>query len=146
MPCPTREHGSYGPAQGRYSKKTRESYEEVKNLGEGAQSKVCVVRRRSNKKFLIWKEQNVYSIFDDMPCEMHILKEVLTDHPRTIEFDSGSYLKANNALVLPRYTLTIYQGGGLINYVPRAGDKGVSKAFIKNCFIQLAEAFAFLLL
>lgn len=101
MPCPTREHGSYGPSQGRCSKKTREPYEEVKSLGEGAQGKVCVVRRRSNKKLLIRKEQNAYSIFDDMPCETHILKEVLNDHPRTIEFDSGSYLKANNALVLP---------------------------------------------
>ena len=41
MPCPTREHGSDGPAQGRYSKKTREPYEEVESLGEGAQGKVC---------------------------------------------------------------------------------------------------------
>ena len=101
MPRPTLEHGSYGPAQGRRSNETREFYEEVKGLGEGGQGKVCLARRRSDKKLVIRKEQNVHSIFDDMACKMQILNEVLTHQPRTLEFDRGSYLKANNALVLP---------------------------------------------
>ena len=130
-----------GAASRHHSKKTEESYEEIKKLGAGGQGKVVVVKRKSDRKVLVRKEQNVYKMLGDMPCEMHILQKVLKHHPRIIEFDSGTYLKANNALVL---YFEFCKGGDLYDYMPRRGEKGASEGFIWDCFIQLAEALAFL--
>ena len=130
-----------GPQSRPHSKETEDSYEEVKSLGSGGQGKVVVVKRKRDRKVLVRKEQNVYKMFGDMPCETHILAKVLKNHPRIIEFDSASYLKANNALVL---YFEFCKGGDLLDYMPRRGEKGVSESFIWDCFIQLAEALAFL--
>ena len=122
-------------------KKKEESYDEIKKLREGGQGKVVVVKRKSDKKILVRKEQNTYKMFGDMPCEMHILEKALKGHPRIIEFEGANYLKANNALVL---YFEFCQGGDLFDYVPRRGERGASEGFIWDCFTQLAEAAAFL--
>ena len=131
---PTNDRGGNGP-------KKQQSYEVVKKLHEGGQGKVVVVKRKSDKKLLVRKEQRVYSMFGDMPCEMHILEKVLTHHPRIVEFEGGNYLKPNNELVL---YFEYCQGGDLYDYMPRQGERGASEGFIWDCFIQLAEATAFL--
>ena len=138
---PTYDRGARKPQSKEHSKNSEESYDEVKKLGEGGQGKVVVVKRKSDKKILVRKEQNVYKMFGDVPCEMHILDKVLKHHPRIIEFDSANYLKANNALVL---YFELCNGGDLIDYMPRRGERGASEGFIWDCFTQLAEAIAFL--
>lgn len=135
---PTHDRGSKTKPQ---PKKKEESYEEIKKLREGGQGKVVVVKRKSDSKTLVRKEQKEYKMFFDLPCEIHILEKVLKGHPRIIEFEGGNYLKANNALVL---YFEFCKGGDLFDYMPRRGERGASEGFIWDCFTQLAEAIAFL--
>ena len=136
-----RERGAHVTTHKHRPTNTKEAYEQVRNLGEGGQGKVCVVRRKSDGKLLVRKEQQVYSTFGDMPVEMHILEKVLGHHPRIVEFYSGNFLKANMNLVM---YFEYCQGGDLHDFIPRPGDKGCSETFLWHCFIQLAEALAFL--
>ena len=138
---PTHDRVAHGSPQKERSKTNPESYEEVKKLMDGGQGKVCVVKRKSDKKLLVRKEQKHYYLYQGSPFEMHILEKVLTKHPRIVEFESGNYMKANNNLVM---YFEYCKGGDLGDYIPRSGEKGVSETFMWDCFIQLAEAVAFL--
>ena len=139
---PRREHRAHAPTHTYRSTDGRESYEEVRRLHDGGQGKVCIVKRKSDNKLVVRKEQKVYSMFVDTPVEMFITEKILkNNHPRIVEFYSGNFLKANMNLVL---YFEYCQGGDLIDYMPRRGEKGCSETFIWHCFVQLAEALAFL--
>ena len=139
--APTHKRRVHAPSRGKGSDKTKESYEELRKIGEGGQGKLYLVKRKRDNKLLVRKEQTSYDMIGDVPSEMHIFEDVLTHHPSIIHFDHAGYLKPNNSLVL---YFEYCQGGDLHDYLPKPGERGVSEEFLWQCFIQLAAAIAFL--
>ena len=121
--------------------KVKETYEEIRKLGEGGQGKLWIVKRKSDMKILVRKDQKRFSMFGSLPTEVHIFEKILTHHPRIIEFDHANYIEANGTLVL---YFEHCRGGDLHDYLPRRGEKGMSERFLWQCFVQLADAIAFL--
>lgn len=138
---PIKEHGVRGISEKHGSVLVTDFYEQVQKIGEGGQGKIWIVKRKSDKKVLVRKEQKRFDMHGDIPCEMHIFENVLTTHPRIIEFDHANYISANGSLVL---YFEHCQGGDLNQYIPKGGASGVSENFIWRVFIQLADALAFL--
>ncbi|CAD6578706.1 MAG: G2-specific serine/threonine protein kinase [Alectoria sarmentosa] len=138
---PIRERGVRGPSEKHGSVIIKDSYEQLQKIGQGGQGKLWIVKRKSDRKILVRKEQKRFSMHGDIPCEMHIFENVLTAHPRIIEFDHANYVRANGSLVL---YFEHCQGGDLSEYTPGRGANGVSEDFIWQCFTQLADAIAFL--
>lgn len=130
---PSARHGSV--------KRIKESYEEIRKIGEGGQGYVSIVQRKSDRKILVRKEQYTYSMYGSVPCEMYIFESVLTHHRRILDFDHANYVNADGTLVL---YFEHCKGGDLSRYIPRAGEKRVSEDFLWQCFIQIADALAFL--
>ena len=129
---PSARHGSV---------RIKESYEEIRKIGEGGQGKLWIVERKSDRKRLVRKEQKTYHMYGSVPSEMYIFENVLTPHPRIIDFDHASYMNANGTLVL---YFEHCKGGDLHQYIPRGGGRGVSEQFLWRVFIQIADALAFL--
>ncbi|CAF9920989.1 G2-specific serine/threonine protein kinase [Imshaugia aleurites] len=119
----------------------KEYYDQIRKIGEGGQGKLWIVKRKSDRKILVRKTQKRFSMFGSIPCEMHIFENVLTSHPRILEFDHANYAEACGSLVL---YFEHCQGGDLSEYVPGGGQSGASEKFIWQCFVQLADALAFL--
>lgn len=138
---PIKERGVRRPSDGRGSILVKESYDQLRSIGEGGQGKLWIVKRKSDRKILVRKEQKRFDMHGSIPCEMHIFENVLTSHPRILEFDHANYIQANGSLVL---YFEHCQGGDLTEYIPRGGKNGVSESFLWECFIQLADAIAFL--
>ncbi|KAF6224509.1 hypothetical protein HO133_011086 [Letharia lupina] len=141
---PIRERGIRGPSETHGSVVVKESYDKLRHIGEGGQGKLWVVKRKSDKKVLVRKEQKRFDMHGAIPCEMYLFESVLTRHPSIIGFDHANYVEANGS----RGSLVLYfehcQGGDLSEYTPRGREGGVSEDFIWHCFIQLADAIAFL--
>lgn len=119
----------------------RDSYDVIKTLGSGGQGKLCVVKRKSDKKVLVRKEQKEFSMHGSTPREMYLFEHVLTYHPSIIQYDHGNYINTRKDLIL---YFELCKGGDLHEQLPREGESGRSEKFIWRCFIQLADAIAFL--
>lgn len=139
--APIRERRVGGPSAASGAVRVTESYEQLRKIGQGGQGKIWIVKRKSDNRILVRKEQKRFHMQGSIPCEMHIFENVLTPHPSIIDFDHANYNKANGSLVL---YFEHCQGGDLQHFVPRNGEAGVSENFLWECFVQLADAIAFL--
>lgn len=135
------ERGVSGSSEKYGSTLIRDSYDQLQKIGEGGQGRVWVVKRKSDKRILVRKEQKRFDMHGSIPCEMHIFENVLTTHPRIIEFDHANYMSANGSLVL---YFEHCQGGDLGQLIPRGGASGLSEKLLWRVFSQLADALAFL--
>ena len=140
-PPPIREERVGGPSAASGAIRVKESYDQLRKIGQGGQGKIWIVKRKSDGKILVRKEQKRFHMQGSIPCEMHIFENVLTSHPSIIDFDHANYNKANGSLVL---YFEHCQGGDLQSFVPKGGEAGPSENFLWECFVQLADAVAFL--
>lgn len=131
-----KEHPVRAASQRHGADKPKESYDMIRKIGSGGQGKVWMVKRKSDKKILVRKEQKHFKMRGSVPEEMRIFEDVLTYHPGILAFDHANYMEVNGSLVL---YFEYCQGGDLSQFAP-----GTSEDFIWQCFIQLADALAFL--
>ena len=108
-----------------------ESYEQVRRIGAGGQGKVWIVKRKSDKKVLVRKEQKEYTMLGEKPMEQQVFERFIRGHPRIIEFDHANFIAADHTLVL---YFEHCQGGDLHDYIPRYGEKGCSERFLVRHF------------
>jgi serine/threonine protein kinase len=117
-------------------------YTLVKKIGEGGQGKTEVVKRMSDNKILVRKEQKHFQMIitpeGKVPAEMYIFENIIgpTSPYSIIKFDHCNYTSQGLQTLYFEYC----ENGD----VDRLVGKGIGECHIWDCFTQLADALAFL--
>ena len=117
-----------------------ENYKQVGHVGSGGYGNCLLLQNRSNQALRVCKVQKRIKQVSE-PLEIEILRDILHDHPRIVRLHEA---------ITHTHTMQLYfdyyPGGDLFQLNARYVDlwEPVPESFIWHCFLQLAEALAYI--
>ncbi|KAL8948820.1 MAG: hypothetical protein Q9222_005027 [Ikaeria aurantiellina] len=124
--------------------RARETYRFIKNVGVGGQASCDLYERQSSKELLVCKVMKHVPKLDSRgkPWEITILNSVLSKHPNVIGLLGFSPLVQKGMIFWFEYC----NAGDLQDVIDAHIRRGKSppEAFIWHCYLQLAEAMAYI--
>ena len=118
-----------------------ESYKQVGHVGSGGYGNCLLLQKRSNTTLRVCKIQKRRKDVNSEPLEIEILRDILHDHPRIVRLHEA---------IMHTHTMQLYfdyyAGGDLFGVIAGYFEEclAIPESFIWHCFLQLAEALAFI--